>query len=243
MSASKAAYIQLGAIVLAIGFIGATILLTGESPHRVIAALWNGAFGTPDRIARCFSTLVPLVLCASGLVFTFAAGLYNLGVEGQITAGAIATTFTLRLGETLLPPSLLLPLAIVMGGLGGTVWGGATGILTVYGRINEIFAGLGLNFVIEGLALYLVFGPWKREGVASMSGTEPFPEALHLGTIGRTEASPVALGIAIVALGATILVMRSTYIGLKLRAVGKNQRAAYVLGIPAVRYLMGSLMA
>ncbi len=239
---SNAVYVQVGSIVLAVGFVLVIMLAAGASPVQVAAALWDGAFGTPDRIARCFSTLVPLVLSASGLVFTFAAGLYNLGIEGQIIMGAIATTFTLRAGEVLLPPVLLLPLAIVAGGVGGALWGWCTGALTVYGRINEIFAGLGLNFAAEGLALYLVFGPWQRAGVASMSGTEPFSPSLHLATIGDTEASPTALGIALFVLLATIIILRGTHIGLRLRAVGQNLRAAYVLGIPSVRYLLGSFV-
>ncbi len=241
-SGVKSVVLQVGAIVGAIGFILLLTLVMGASPVQVMLALWDGAFGTPDRIARCFSTLVPLVLCACGLIFTFTAGLYNLGIEGQMIMGAIATTFALRVGETLVPPVILLPLAIVTGGLGGAVWGWCTGMLNVYGRINEIFAGLGLNFIAEGLALYLVFGPWQREGVASMSGTEPFADALHLGTIGTTEASPVALAIAIVTLITTILVIRGTYVGLRLRAVGQNLRAAYILGIPSVQYLIGSFV-
>jgi len=233
-------WIQLAAIGLALAAVAGIIALAGAPPGKVLVGLWDGAFGTPDRIARSMTTLVPLVLCASGLIFTFAAGLYNLGVEGQITAGAIAATFVLRLGETTVPPGLLIGLAIGAGALGGFLWGLLTGALNVYSQINEIFSGLGLNFVADGLALYLVFGPWKRSGVASMSGTEPFAEALHLPTLGKTEFSPVTLAIALTALAVTLVVMQGTYFGLKLRAVGQNRRAAYVQGIPAMQYLLSA---
>ncbi|PZV04921.1 MAG: ABC transporter permease, partial [Leptolyngbya sp.] len=120
------------------------------------------------------------------------------------------------------------------------LWGILAGVLNVYGRVNEIFAGLGLNFVADGLALYLVFGPWKKEGVASMSGTEPFPESLSLPTIANTDASPIALLIAIAAVILTLITLRGTYFGLQLRAVGQNLRASYVLGIPSIRQLLSA---
>lgn len=237
---SKNLLYQFGAVAVSLVLVGLIILLAGGSPLQVITSMSFGAFGTPDRMGRVVATLVPLILCTSGLLFTFTAGLYNLGIEGQITAGAIAATFLMRSTQDFLPPWLVMLLAIVAGGLGGVLWGVFAGLLNVYGRINEIFAGLGLNFVADGLALYLIFGPWKKEGVASMSGTEPFRDDLWLPTIGETEASPITLLIAITAVAVTLVVLRGTYFGLKLRAVGQNLRASYVLGIPAIRQLMSA---
>lgn len=237
---SKSLIYQTGAIITALVLVAVVIVLAGASPITVISSVWSGAFGTPYQIARVMATLAPLLLCTSGLLFTFTAGLYNLGIEGQISFGAIATMIPIRLfGETL-PPSLVILLAIVFGALGGTLWGLLAGVLNVYGRVNEIFAGLGLNFVADGLALYLIFGPWKRPGVASMSGTEQFSETLWLPTFGRTEASPIAIALGIAALVITFVVLRGTHFGLQLRAVGQNLRAAYVLGIPSIQQLLSA---
>lgn len=231
---------QLGAIVLALIFTMIIILFAGASPIAVLTEILSGAFGTPGQFARVIATLAPLLICACGLLFTFTAGLYNLGIEGQIAFGGIATTFMLRLTQDNFPPAIALFLAIVAGGVGGMLWGLFAGVLNIYGRINEIFAGLGLNFLADGLALYLVFGPWKRPGVASMSGTEQFPESLWLPTFGNTDASPIALLLALMAIALTIVVLGRTHFGLKLRAVGQNLRASYVLGIPSVRQLLSS---
>jgi general nucleoside transport system permease protein len=239
---SRAAYYQLGALVISLLFIAVIILLTGQSPVLVISSIWDGAFGTTDQFARVLATLTPLLLCASGLIFTFAAGLYNLGVEGQIIVGAVATTLVLRVFQGALPAPLVIALSIVAGMIGGVVWGLLAGMLNVYGRISEIFAGLGLNFVAQGLAIYLIFGPWKRPGIASMSGTEPFDESLWLGRLSQTDVSPIALAIAVLALVITIVVMRNTYYGLRLRAVGQNPRASFILGIPSTRLLLSSFV-
>jgi len=236
----KSLYYQTASLAIALLLIAILIVLAGASPTEVIVNMAVGAFGTPDRIARVIATLVPLLLCTSGLLFTFTAGLYNLGIEGQIAFGAIAATAIMRLTQDVLPPGLVMILAILVGGLGGVLWGILAGVLNVYGRVNEIFAGLGLNFVADGLALYLVFGPWKKEGVASMSGTEAFPDSLSLPTIANTDASPIALLIAIAAVILTLITLRGTYFGLQLRAVGQNLRASYVLGIPSIRQLLSA---
>jgi ABC-type uncharacterized transport system permease subunit len=237
---SKSLYYQVGSLLIALLFIGLVILLAGAAPVHVISSMWVGAFGTADQMGRVIATLAPLLLCTSGLMFTFATGLYNLGIEGQITFGAIAAMVPILLFQNTLPAPLVILLAIAAGGLGGMLWGILTGVLNVFGRINEIFAGLGLNFAADGLALYLIFGPWKRPGVASMSGTEQLNESLWLPTFGTTDASPIALAIALVALTLTIVILQGTYFGLQLRAVGHNLRASYVLGIPSVRQLLSS---
>lgn len=239
---SKTLYYQLSALLISLLLIAAIILIMGASPTQVISSMWSGAFGTPGQFSRVIATLAPLLLCASGLLFTFVAGLYNLGIEGQIVFGAIASMVPIRLFQDVLPAPLVILLAILVGGLGGALWGLFAGILNVYGRINEIFAGLGLNFVADGLALYLIFGPWQKEGVASMSGTEQFKESIWLPTIANTEASPISLGLGIAALILTIVVMRGTYFGLRLRAVGRNLRASYVLGIKSIRQLMSAFL-
>lgn len=239
---SKTLYYQAAALVLALGLIAIIILLMGASPGEVVSRMAWGAFGSPNQFARVLATLAPLLLCTSGLMFTFTAGLYNLGIEGQIVAGAIAAMIPIRVFQDLLPGPLVMLLAILAGGLGGGIWGLLAGILNIYGRINEIFAGLGLNFVADGLALYLIFGPWQKEGVASMSGTEQFKASIWLPTFGNTEASPIALALGLAALILTIVVMGGTYFGLQLRAVGRNLRASYVLGVPSVRQLMSAFV-
>jgi general nucleoside transport system permease protein len=232
-------------IALALALIALAILPTGLSPLTVVGSMLGGAFGSWNQIARALTILIPLLLCACGLAYTFSAGLYNLGVEGQVLAGAIGTTAAIRLlfpegGEPLAPPFVIVALGVLGGVLGGVFWGLLGGLLNVYGRVSEIFAGLGLNFVAQGLAIYLIFGPWKRDGVATMSGTALFDESVWLPGLGTTELSPVAIMLAGVGVLVTLVVLRNTYFGLRLRAVGQNLRSAAVLGIPATQHLLAA---
>ena len=89
------------------------------------------------------------------------------------------------------------------------------------------------GFVAQAFATYLIIGPWKRSGVASTSGTEPFRPETWLPTAFDTRLSPIAIGLAVAVLVGVGLVMRGTRFGLRLRAVGSNPASARLLGVPA----------
>ncbi|MEJ2170414.1 MAG: hypothetical protein P8X90_33365 [Desulfobacterales bacterium] len=127
----------------------------------------------------------------------------------------------------------------VEGGLaGGAVWALLAGLLKTRGGVNEIFAGLGLNFVAQGIILWLIFGPWRRPGVASMSGTETFPMKLWMPMLESLRLSPVALLTVMLALVLTGLLLRYARVGLNLKAIGGNPDAAYLFGLKPGRFML-----
>ena len=126
----------------------------------------------------------------------------------------------------------------VAGLVGGALWALIAGFLKTKGGVNEIFAGLGLNFVAQGVILWLIFGPWRRPGVASMSGTEVFPPALWLPQLASLRLSLPALAIVCLALILTALILRYTKIGLYLKAIGNNPSAAYLFGLKPARNMV-----
>jgi general nucleoside transport system permease protein len=234
---------QIGALILALLFTTLILLAAGAPPLEAYKNIIIGAFGSFKKFSDVLVSWVPLILVTAGLLVTFAAGLWNIGVEGQIILGAIGTTWALRvLQDTGLPASLILFLAILAGMAGGAFWAALAGALKTFGGVNEIFGGLGLNFVATSLTIYLIFGAWKRPGVASMSGTEPFDKSLHLSLFTGLRLSPWALVIAIAAIVFVYFLLQGTYFGLRLKAVGKNFRAAYSLGIPTWQYMMMSFL-
>jgi len=230
---------QVLAVCLALLFTTTILILAGAPPLEAYQQIIIGSVGSLRKISDVLVAWVPLLLVTSGLIVTFSAGLWNIGIEGQITLGAIFTTWALRLlQDSAMQPGLIIALSIFAGMVGGALWAALAGALKTFGGVNEIFGGLGLNFVATALTLYLIFGPWKRPGIGSMSGTEPFPETLWLPQLENLRLSPYALVLAILSIGLIYILMQGTYFGLKLKAVGKNMRAAFLLGIPTWQYMM-----
>lgn len=234
---------QLIALLLAFGFVSLILISVDASPGDAYKNMFKGSFGSMRKFAEVLVAFVPLLLVTAGLLVTFSSGLWNIGVEGQVVLGAIATTWVFRYFlESGLHPALVITLAILGGMLGGAIWASFTGMLKVFGGVNEIFGGLGLNFVSTALTIYFIFGPWKRPGVASMSGTVPFPDEFSLPLLLNLRISPWALGIALIGIVVVYFILQGTYFGLRLKAVGKNFRAAYLLGIPTWQYSMYSFL-
>lgn len=225
-------------VILAFAVVVVLLLLAGAPPFHALRLIWDGSMGSTNTIGDTLMAWVPLTLAGVGLVVTFSAGLWNIGVEGQIVMGAIAASWVARTVPG--GPMVLLPLMFVAGAVGGVLWALLVGVLRTKGHVNEIFGGLGLDFVASGLAVYLIIGPWKRQGIASTSGTELFRPAASLPVWGTTRMSPIAVVMAVVAVVLIYLLMRGTRFGLRLKAVGRNPRSAFLMGIPTDRYLLGA---
>lgn len=230
-------------VVTALLFASLVLLAVNAPPIEAFKNIIVGSVGSIGKIADTFIAFVPLLLATAGLLITFTAGLWNIGVEGQIVVGAIFTTFVFReLQETATPAWVIFVLGFLAGALGGALWAAVVGALRTFGGVNEIFGGLGMNFVATALTIWLIFGPWKRPGIASMSGTQPFLDRVWLPTLEGTRLSPVTLVIAALVIVIVYFLLQGTYFGLRLKAVGRNPRAAHLLGIPTNSYLMLSFI-
>jgi general nucleoside transport system permease protein len=239
----KRAWIDIGirfsAIILALVFTSLVLVVAKAQPLEVFRSIIQGAFGSTIKISSVIATWVPLVIATSGLLFTFTAGLWNIGMEGQIVMGSVFTIGAFRIfTETGMDPGIVILFAFIAGALGGIFWALLPGLMKIYGGVNEIFGGLGLNFMAKTVAIWLIFGPWKRPGVASGSGTEWIDIKFRLPYLEGTNLNLTILIIAIIVCVITVLMLKGTHFGLRLKAIGKNDKAAYILGIPTIRYFL-----
>lgn len=237
-------YIRQALLTLVVVFCFTTLalLLAGAPPFAAYFHIFKGSLGSWNKFAHVMKNWIPLTLCGCGLLFTFRIGLWNIGVEGQVMMGAVFTTALLRFGIHSEHVSIFLMLSMLAGIFGGGFWALIAGFLKTKGGVNEIFAGLGLNFVAQGIILWLIFGPWKRPGVASMSGTETFPPELWLSHLATIRLSPVALALVALSLIITGLMLRYSRIGLNLKAIGSNPNAAYLFGLKIDRNMILAMM-
>lgn len=227
----------------AIGFTAVlffTILIlriAGAPPLGAFQALFFGSLGSWNKFSHVVNAWIPLTLCGCGLLFTFRIGFWNIGVEGQVMMGAVFATWLLRSGVGSQYPALFLWLSFIAAFIGGALWALSAGWLKSKGGVHEIFAGLGMNFVAQALILWLIFGPWRRPGVASMSGTELFPPCLWLPVAASLRISPLGLTLVLVLMVATLFLLRYTRVGLCMKAIGSNAKAAVLYGIRPNHYL------
>lgn len=218
------------------------ILLLGENPLSVYQTLVRGSLGTSIKVADTLVVWTSLTIVSAGLLISFRAGQWNIGIEGQIGMGAVFAFAAARLfWES--SGFVAIPAMLVAGIIGGMFWGLIVALLKIYGNVNEIFGGLALNYVVNGLTIYLIAGPWRQVGSSNISASETLPQSIWLPTIGTLRISAVSLVLAVVVAIVVTLALRGTVWGLQLKAVGKNLRSAILLGVPTQQMLLSAYLA
>ena len=217
------------------------IIAVGSDPIRVFETTLEGAFRNSNSLAGVVNFWIPLALCSMGLVVTFTAGLWNIGVEGQMIAGAIFASWAAQFLD--LPSPALIGVEIVLAMLGGAFWATLVGVLKTRLGVHEIFGGVALNSLANDWAIYLISGPWQPPEGGSAQETPPFPKPSLLPPMSSEfPVSLLALALVLIAIVAVIFALRGTRWGLQLKATGKNARSALLLGVPTTQSAMSAFI-
>jgi simple sugar transport system permease protein len=213
-----------------------TALFTGAfgSPARIAAALGSGnAVEVRRAFAPFFESLVaatPYIFGGLSVALGFRAGLFNIGVEGQIFMGAIFSAFV-GYSITGLPGFIHMPLAFLAGALGGGLWGFIPGWLKAKTGAHEVINTIMLNYIAFRLSDWLLTGPMKRPGSAN-----PISPTIHdSAKLYKFFEDPIRFHLGFfVALGVAWLVwwlLFKTKWGFDMRSVGSNPNAARYAGM------------
>ncbi|MDQ6829159.1 MAG: ABC transporter permease [Gemmatimonadota bacterium] len=230
-SRALAPLIALGAIVIALCALAAVLALAHVDVPRALGAMWSGSFGSADAFAS--STLVratPLILAGLAVALAFRAGVWNIGAEGQLLAGAAATAaIALSFGDARSGGWLVLLIALILGAASGALWAAIAGVLRRRFGVLEVISTIMLNFVALYAVAYLVRGP-MQEATHIYPQSPPLAEAVRLPMIVPGSRLHWGFVIALVAAIIQWWVLRSTAAGFRVRASGANPSAAHVAG-------------
>jgi simple sugar transport system permease protein len=217
------------------------VALAGVDPLSAASELLRGSFRDLGAFANVVNFWIPLTFAAAGLMITFTAGQWNIGVDGQITMGAIfASAVALSWS---LPAPLLIAAQLLAAMVGGGLWGALVGFLKARLGVNEIFGGVALNQIANLATLYLITGPWQPPEGGSVRSSPPFPaDALLPRLSDDFRVSPLMLAGMVIALILVFLALRGTRWGLQLKATGKNPRSALLLGVPTDRSVISAFV-
>ncbi len=221
---------------------GAIIMfLGGYDPVKGYTALWNGIFGSPRSIGETIRAMSPLILAGLAVGFAFKTGLFNIGVEGQLLVGWLASVW---IGYALnLPGIIHLPLAIIAAAAAGALWGLVPGLLKAYFKVHEVIVTIMMNYI----ALYVTADLIKRFLYAGNEKSYKVKESASLASsflATITDNSRLHYGIVVAILAAIIMwyLLEKTTKGFELRAVGFNQHASSYAGMSVKKNIILSMV-
>jgi general nucleoside transport system permease protein len=209
------------------------MLAFGESPLRVWGEMFGRVLSDPSKIGDTLNRATGLVFTGLAVALALDAGLFNIGVEGQLLAGTLACAVVGHSLPAGTPTALAVPAALAGAMAAGAAVGYATGLLRVRRDAHEVISGIMINEIIAGTALWIGNAALFTGGTARGAVIVPGAELPSLG-LGGSAASVAAI-LALVVAGAAWIVRARTPWGARWRAVGDSPAAAENLGIPVRR--------
>ena len=247
----RAASISIVAVIVALILFSFIFIFAGINPLVAYREIFSYSFANPFGLPLTINRFIFLLLVTFAFIIPYRAGLWNIGMTGQLYAGALsayAVLYVLGIKATTemhLSPAIIIPLMLIASSLGGAFLGSIAGFLKGRFNVNEIVVTMMLNFMMFWLVSFMI----KEGGVFMNPGGrgESFelPPSLH---------APLILNIPFtifIALGAAVLLyymFAKTKIGYQIRAYGENPAAASYAGIskikiPLLVFIMGGTLA
>lgn len=247
----QAVLISILAILVALILFSLIFILAGISPLLAYKEIFSYSFANPFGLPVTINRFIFLLLCTYAFIIPYRAGLWNIGMTGQLYAGALLVYGVLfafganQFNSTLPSPWILIPLMLIGAAVGGAALGAVAGYLKGKYNINEIVVTMMLNFMVFWLVSFMIKegGPFMNSGGRGESFE--LPDLLHMPKILDVPLTIfLALGVGIL----LTYMFAKTRIGYEIRAYGQNPAAAEYAGIsrfriPVLVFVLGGALA
>ena len=239
------------AIVAALFLFGFIFILADLSPIDAYQRIFSYAFFNEFGLPLTLNRFVFLLLCTYAFIIPFRAGLWNIGMTGQLYIGALTAyavyyAFGVNQLNAAHPPAILLvPLALLGTAVGGAFVGAIAGYLKGKYNTNEIVVTMMLNFMAYWFVSFMI----KDGGIFMNAGGrgESFelPDAFHMPLLFDV---PITIFIALLAGLFLYYLFARMRLGFEIRAYGQNPNAAAYAGIsrfrvPIIVFVLGGVLA
>ena len=237
MDPRKVWAIRLGSILIALLLGSLVILITGNNPFTAYGTMISGALGKKTAIRQTVKIAVPLLGCALAIAPCFRMRFWNIGAEGQITAGAIAATYFGLYWVDKLPSVLLLIVMALAAALAGGIWGLIPAFFKAKWNTNETLFTLMMNYIIIGVVSWLQGGPWEGR-----PGSQIIPQFDRAACLPKVFGVHCGWIIVLVLVVFIFIYMRYTKHGYEIAVIGDSINTARYAGMNVGRIMMRTML-
>ena len=218
-----------------------TMLMTGENPIQIYITIFNGSFGTARRVWMLLQNMAMLLCVALAITPAFRMRCWNLGGDGQMLAGCLASAACMILLGGKLPQGALIALIVVSSMLAGAVWALIPAIFKAKWNTNETLFTLMMNYVATQLVAYYVIIWESPKGSGTIGIINQKSQAGWLPQVG---SSKYLLNILIVAAVCVLMYIYLNYSkhGYEIAVVGESERTARYVGIKVEKVILRTML-
>ena len=234
--------IRAGALLLALVLCAiVTTLVTGEDPLRVYVTIFRGSFGSPRKIWTLCQNIAILLCVSLAVTPAFRMRFWNIGGEGQMLAGGLATAACMILLGDKVPNWFLILCMVVSSIAAGAIWGGIPALFKAKWNTNETLFTLMMNYVAIQLVAYFIIIWEVPKGAGQIGIINPQTEAGWLPVIGNYK---YLLNIIIVAVICVLMYIYLNYSkhGYEISVVGESENTARYVGIKVEKVIVRTML-
>ena len=218
-----------------------TVVLTGENPIGVYVTMVDGAFGTKRRVWGLMQNVAMLLCISLAVTPAFKMRFWNIGAEGQVLVGGLATAACMILFGDRLHPAALFALMIVASIVGGAVWAVIPAYFRAKWNTNETLFTLMMNYIAIQLVSYFTY-QWSVPKGSGQIGV--INGASKAGWMPSVLGHPYLLNILIV-VGLTIAMyvyLNHTEHGYEIEVVGESENTARYIGVNIKKVIIRTMI-
>lgn len=230
------------AVAAALVLGGVIMAVSGHDPIDGYALMLKGAFGSQRAFANTLAKSATLCLCGLATAVAAQAGIFNVGGEGQLYLGAMASAWV---GAQLkgVSPWIGVPLCLLAAMVAGGIYAWIPGMLKVKMKVNEVITTIMMNSAAIYFCSFLTNGPLKTAEKGVSAGTDAIDAAFMFPRLVRRSSLTESIFLAaIIALVVWYIMKRSTT-GFQMKLTGQNERFAKYSGVKTGRLALWSMVA
>ncbi|MBT3323308.1 MAG: ABC transporter permease [Anaerolineae bacterium] len=242
---------SLASVVIAFIISGIVLKFIGGDPIRVLKFFFNATFGSWAVFSDTMVKATPLILVGLACAVAFKMKLWNIGAEGQFYMGAFFSSLVVLVPMVNLettPKFIVIALMVIMGMIGGAIWGFIPGFLKAKYQVNEIIITLMLNYVALYWNNFWIFDKWSDAGFQMTPQFEKVAWLPRLSDLAKEYRAfsgiTLHLGVVFGIVAAIIIwwILERSHWGYEIKLIGDNPKAARYAGLNITKNLVLVMM-
>ncbi len=218
-----------------------TVVLTGENPINVYASMIDGAIGTQRRIWSLFQDTAILLCISLAVTPAFKMRFWNIGAEGQVLMGGLATAACMILFGEKLPSIALYPLIIVTSIIAGAIWAVIPAFFKAKWNTNETLFTLMMNYIAIQIVSYFTYIWSVPKGSGQIGVINASTHAGWLPKIGSSQYLINIIIVVIITIGMYIYLKYNKH-GYEISVVGESENTAKYIGIDVKKVIIRTML-
>lgn len=233
--------VRIGAILLAIIVCGLlTLFLTGENPFSVYGTMIKGVFGSERRIWNTLQSLAMLLCVSLAVTPAFKMRFWNIGAEGQVLVGGLATAACMILLGGKVPNALLILIMIAASIIAGVIWAVLPAVFKAKFNTNETLFTLMMNYVAIQLVSYFTMYWENPKGSGNIGIINQISHDGWFPTIGNHEYLLNILIVFVLTIAMYVYLKFSKH-GYEIAVVGESENTARYIGINVKKVIIRTM--